>query len=303
MSTQTQVAATSAETGVSTQSDLQVRPGSLTQRMADRLGLEPMLLLNALQHTVFENKLGRSLSQSEVTSVMVFAEEHKLNPLNGELYLEADAGGRLLPTLTIDGWVRVMNNHPEFDGVEFKYADDYVTIGLAKPCPAWVEVSIYRKDRRVPTTVREHLDEVFNGDSMEGFGSSWLTHTKRRLRHKALAQCIRIAFGFGGAYDPDEVMRIIDGDIVDVSFADDVVTLDNMPIDEQLMDDIKQTVAGLVPRYKSNPDFKQSCIDYLGERWTGQALEFALDHFAEQAGFDQDAEIDAVDQKINSLTR
>jgi hypothetical protein len=33
------------------------------------------------------------------------------------------------------------------------------------------------------------------------------------LRHKAMIQCARIAFGFGGIFDPDEAERIVERDI------------------------------------------------------------------------------------------
>jgi hypothetical protein len=38
----------------------------------------------------------------------------------------------------------------------------------------------------------------------------WKTHPKRMLRHKALIQCARLAFGFVGIYDQDEAERIIE---------------------------------------------------------------------------------------------
>ncbi len=36
----------------------------------------------------------------------------------------------------------------------------------------------------------------------------WQTHPKRFSRHKAMIQCARMAFGFGGIYDQDEAERI-----------------------------------------------------------------------------------------------
>jgi hypothetical protein len=280
-----------------------VRPGSLTARIAERLGIDPGFLLNALNSGVFQNKLNRPLTQAEVTSVMLLIEEHKLNPLNGELYLESDMAGRLVPTLTIDGWIRSLTNRPEYDGIEFDYSDEYVTIGSAKPCPKWIEVTIHRKDRKVPTSVREHIDEVFQGDLPGGFGNSWYTHPKRRLRHKGIAQCARLAFGFGGVYDPDEAARIIDGEVVDVSFENEIAYLDSMPLDDELKSEINKTVDGLVARYQQNSELEQSIKDLMAERWSGQALEYALETFCAKAGIEQDVEIDATDAQIDSLNK
>ena len=36
----------------------------------------------------------------------------------------------------------------------------------------------------------------------------WKSHPRRMLRHKAMIQCARLAFGFAGIYDQDEAERI-----------------------------------------------------------------------------------------------
>ena len=64
-------------------------------------------------------------------------------------------------------------------------------------CPEWVDCLIYRKDRDRPTVVREYLDEVYREPmGQNGFAGPWQSHPKRFLRHKALIQCARLAFGF-----------------------------------------------------------------------------------------------------------
>jgi len=71
--------------------------------------------------------------------------------------------------------------------------------------PAWIECTLHRWDRRVPTNVREYFIEV------RGTTLAWLTHPRRMLRHKALVQCARIAFGLVGIYDHDEAQRVFEG--------------------------------------------------------------------------------------------
>ena len=51
----------------------------------------------------------------------------------------------------------------------------------------------------------------------------WQTHTKRFLRHKAMIQCARLAFGYGGIYDQDEAERIVEASSVKHMGAADVV--------------------------------------------------------------------------------
>ena len=67
-----------------------------------------------------------------------------------------------------------------------------------------LEGTLHRWDRRVPTSVRDYLDEV------RRTRLPWLTHPRRMLRHKALVQCARLAFGLVGIHDHDEAQRFLD---------------------------------------------------------------------------------------------
>jgi hypothetical protein len=64
------------------------------------------------------------------------------------------------------------------------------------------ECTMFRKDRKVATSVREYMYEAHTGQG------AWLTHPRRMLRHKAMVQCARICFGLSGIYEPDEASRI-----------------------------------------------------------------------------------------------
>ena len=76
----------------------------------------------------------------------------------------------------------MLNQHPQFNGLAFSQADTLID-GL----PEWIECSIYRKDRVLPTTVREYLMEV------RGENAIWQKMPRRMLRHRALQQCVRLA--------------------------------------------------------------------------------------------------------------
>jgi hypothetical protein len=81
-----------------------------------------------------------------------------------------------------------------------------------KGLPEWIECTMHRKDRGHSVTAREYMTECYRepfekeGKKIEG---PWQSHPRRFLRHKALIQCARIAFGFTGIYDPDEGERIV----------------------------------------------------------------------------------------------
>ena len=146
-----------------------------------------------------------------MTALLIVSQQYGLNPWVKEVFAFPDKQNGIVPVVGVDGWTRIINSNPQYDGVEFSYSDDLVTMPGGKPCPTYIDCAIYRKDRSRPTVVREYLDEVYREAS---YKTPWQTHTKRFLRHKALIQCARMAFGFAGIYDQDEAERIIEGERV-----------------------------------------------------------------------------------------
>ena len=121
-----------------------------------------------------------------------------LNPTSHEIFMLPNPMAEApLIVVGVDGWSRILNEHKKFAGMRFRESKE-----LVDGVPAWIECTIYRWDRRVPTTVREYLCEV------KGLSQAWITHPRRMLRHKALVQCARISFGMGDIFDPDEAQRI-----------------------------------------------------------------------------------------------
>jgi hypothetical protein len=125
---------------------------------------------------------------------MVVANQYGLNPWTKEIYAFPDKGG-IVPIVGVDGWARIINSHPQFDGMDFEQD--------AESCTC----IIYRKDRIHPIKVTEWMSECKRDNAQP-----WKTHPKRMLRHKAMIQCSRLAFGFTGIYDQDEAERIIESD-------------------------------------------------------------------------------------------
>jgi len=141
-------------------------------------------------------------TQADLERLLMMAERLKLDPLNNEIYAietQADASKKshIVLVVGVDGWSKVINSHPEFDGMRFiesEPGDDEL--------PLYFECTIFRKDRKVATSVREYMYEAHTNQG------AWLTHPRRMLRHKAMIQCARICFGLSGIYDPDEAVRI-----------------------------------------------------------------------------------------------
>lgn len=164
---------------------------SLVVKVADRYGIAPGRLLATLTATAF--KTDRPATNEQLMALLIVADQYTLNPFTREIFAFPDKGGGIVPVVSLDGWVRIINAHPQLDGIEFQQPEGN----------EWCACLIHRKDRQHPTIVREFLAECRRNTP------AWNTAPRRMLRHKALIQCARIAFGFGGIYDPDEGARVL----------------------------------------------------------------------------------------------
>jgi phage recombination protein Bet len=170
------------------------KPTSVLARLAGRFGVEPTKMVECLKATAFRGQV----SNEQMMALCVVADQYKLNPWTKEIYAFPDKQNGIVPVVGVDGWARIINEHPQFDGVEFADGDGSCTCTL------------HRKDREHPTTVTEYLAECQRNTG------PWQSHPRRMLRHKALIQCARLAFGYAGIYDQDEAERIIDAQAVEV---------------------------------------------------------------------------------------
>ncbi len=148
-----------------------------------------------LRKTVFRD----ARSNEEFLALCFIAKEYQLNPLLKEIYAFPAKGGGVVPLVGVDGYISMMHRQPDYDGLEFRYSEETAPVGNAKAAPVWVEAVVYKKSCQRPTVVREYMDECFRATE------PWKTHPRRMLRHKALCQAVRLAFGFSGVYaDADE---------------------------------------------------------------------------------------------------
>jgi phage recombination protein Bet len=154
-------------------------------------------LLDTMKATVFKGTAEAKPTDAQIMALLVIAQQYRLNPWTKELYAFPDKRNGIVPVVGVDGWTRIINEHPNFDGVEF--AVNFDTKGNES-----VTCTMYRKDRNHPTVVTEYLVECIRGTD------PWKSHPRRMLRHKALIQCARVAFGFAGIYDDDEAQRIVE---------------------------------------------------------------------------------------------
>jgi len=170
---------------------------ALSSKLAATLnvGTDGGELLSVLKSTAFRGQV----SDAQMTALLIIAQQYGLNPWTKEIYAFPDRQNGIVPVVGVDGWSRIINSHGQFDGMDFTQDDDSCTC------------VIYRKDRAHPIKVTEWMAEC----RRDGV-APWKSQPRRMLRHKAMIQCARIAFGFVGIYDEDEAQRIIEGEAREV---------------------------------------------------------------------------------------
>jgi len=169
------------------------RSRSVTVFMAEKAGMDPAAFEQTLRATVFPANAPREA----FAAFLLVAKQYNLNPVLKEIYAFPAKGGGIVPIVSIDGWMNLINSHPAFDGMDFEEtaSEDGALVSI--------RCTIYRKDRSHPISITEHLSEcVRNTDPWK------MKH--RMLRHKAAIQCARYAFGFAGIYEEDEAERIVE---------------------------------------------------------------------------------------------
>lgn len=180
-----------------TETAIEVSQGrrSLIVTMSEKYSIEASKLLNVLKATVFPDG-GKNVSDEQCMAFMVVANQYELNPFTREIYAFPGRSGGIVPIISIDGWVSLINRRRELNGIQFQDHKNSNGGLVAITC------RIFRTDRRNPIEVTEYMDECKRDTD------PWRKWPARMLRHKALIQCARYAFGLSGAYDEDEGERI-----------------------------------------------------------------------------------------------
>lgn len=179
---------------------IEPRP-SLIATMARAYNMDPKQFADAVRATC----MPANASNEEFAAFLMVAKEYDLNPITREIYAFPKKGGGIQPIVGIDGWMNLINSHPQCDGLEFEDAFD------EKKNLTSITCRIFRKDRGRATMVTEYMDECKRPTE------PWTKWPARMLRHKAAIQCARYAFGFAGIIDPEEAERspeVITGTVV-----------------------------------------------------------------------------------------
>ena len=167
------------------------------EAMAARLQVSTAQLEKTLKATAFKE----CRTNEEFIAAVLVANTYGLNPLLNEIYAFPSKKGGITPVVSVDGFIHLMNAQKDHDGCEL--IENRGEMNASKTDVTSITAKIYTKGKTHPTVVTEYMAECFDGNK-----GPWQRWPIRMLRHKALIQCARIAYGFSGIYDPDEGDRI-----------------------------------------------------------------------------------------------
>lgn len=166
--------------------------------MANRYGLEPGKFYSTIEKTILP--ANKQATREQVAAFLVVANHYQLNPFIKEIFAFPSQNGGITPIVSVDGWLTIINRQSTLDGI--KYEDHFDGDGKLTA----VTCRIFRKDRTHPNEITEYMAECRRNTP------TWSQWPARMLRHKALIQCARQAFGLAGIYDPDEAERIAEAE-------------------------------------------------------------------------------------------
>jgi len=213
-------------------------------QIADRYHVTPVEIKSVIEASVFKNK---PYTEAEKTTFYIMCNQYNLNPMMNEIHIwKSLKSGAIVIQLGIAGWTKLMNEHPDFEGLHTEFSGE----GEDRRCTA----SIYKRNLKMPIVISEKLSEC-RQDSQP-----WRKFPDRMLRHKAIIQCVKVAFSISGLIDPDETDRYKEARVIEGATTAQVEELERL---------IKETYAkeSLLAKWKEHSGAKR-----WGEMTSGQII-------------------------------
>ena len=163
--------------------------------LAANLGFDRTSLVDTMAKTIMPS----SIKKEDAVAFCAVAQALGLNPLAKEIYAFPGKGGGIQAVVSVDGWITMARK--------------------ANPLARWVFVDHFGEDGKLSAiTAKIHLpgDPMPLAEVTEYMAECrrstdpWKQWPARMLRHKALIQALRYAFGFSGAMEPDEYSRMVE---------------------------------------------------------------------------------------------
>lgn len=112
----------------------------LTNKLAERfeVGTNEQELVAMLKNTAFKQS-GKKykdntgqwresapapVTDDQMMALLIISNQYGLNPWTKEIYAFPDKSNGITPIVGVDGWARIINDHPQFDGIEFNQDEE-----------------------------------------------------------------------------------------------------------------------------------------------------------------------------------
>lgn len=140
------------------------------------------------------NTIAPGLTDPEFELFVETCRSTGLNPITKEVWAIKTAG-RLQIMAGLNGFLKIANSHPQFDGMEVDIKTD------DKGSPQSATAKVYRKDRKYPSSCTVLLNEFRQGTPI------WAKMPSVMLAKVAKSHAIREAFSLelAGLYTPEEM--------------------------------------------------------------------------------------------------
>jgi phage recombination protein Bet len=169
-------------------------PRGVIATLAAKYNMDSIAFERTLRNTVFPAEG----TKEQFAAFCMVATRYGLDPMLKQIHAFVDKKAAIVPIVSIDGWIKLMQDHDDYDGLEFEDKLDVDGMIVSIRC------RIYRKAKAHPTEVVEYLSECKRDTP------AWRSHPNRMLRHRAMIQCIRYAYGISGIVDEEEYAHIIE---------------------------------------------------------------------------------------------
>jgi len=217
-------------------------PRSLFNDMSKEYGMERAAFESTMRKTIMQ---GKDVSNEQMAAFLVVANKYKLNPFTKEIFAFPSRGG-IQPVVSIDGWLRIINDNPDCDGFDLiETFDDNGQIYS-------VTCKMYRKSRSRPVELTEYYSECVRDTEQ------WKGKPVRMMHHKALIQAARYAFGYSGIVDEDEAATIKEMGEADVIRPQQATAAKQEAIKERLKDAAAEPIEVIEAGEAANDDATDS---------------------------------------------
>ncbi|WP_343358231.1 recombinase RecT [Bartonella schoenbuchensis] len=179
---------------------------------------------------IIKNCINFNISKEDFEDFIYLADRYRLNPLDKEIYVIPKRGGGISVMTSIEGWLNIIRSRPNFNGMKLKKERDNEGKVIAYEC------AIYLKNIKYPIEISEEMEECKRDTE------HWRKYPIRMLRHKAITQCARYAFGLPNIYNEYEA------DCIDEAFISEV---NHNPQNERVSDEVLAQIRELMEQTKT----------------------------------------------------